>query len=178
MCTLCPRVFKDKDKLRHSPMAFCASPESLNQPFAQEVWQSTVAYVLGVPLPDNVQLKGQDGLLRPCCHCNAQLDAHGRHKLVCKYSGKKTAHDHLGQSVQAVARPALLGYTDNVNHVPPHADSNQKGDALLNLSHGIDLVLDFTVVHPRGPAGQWNKSALRTAYNSKMAKHNHAYSAA
>ena len=39
-------------------------------------------------------------------------------------------------------------------------------------------MLDFTVVHPLGPAGQWNKSALRTAYNNKMAKHDHAYSAA
>jgi hypothetical protein len=80
--------------------------------------------------------------------------------------------------VQAVARPALIGYTDNGNQVPPHADSNKKGDALLNLSHGIDLVLDFTVVHPIGPGGGWNESALRTAYNNKMAKHDHAYSAA
>ena len=39
-------------------------------------------------------------------------------------------------------------------------------------------MLDFTVVHPIGPAGAWNKSALRTAYNNKMAKHDHAYRAA
>ena len=83
---------------------------------------------------------------------------------------ENSTDDHLGQSVQAVsvAPFALLGYTDK--QVPPHADSNKKGDALLYLSHGSDLVLDFTVVHLISPAGAWNESALRTAYNNKMAK--------
>ena len=169
--------FKNKSSLKHSPLQFLTSISSLHEPFRKEQWSVFMAYILGLPQPECLHPRKPNGDLYPC-HCQAGPipDPLGHHKMNCKNSGKKTAHDLLDDCVQKLARTAGVDYTNNKDMVPSHDDSNKKADAFLSLTRDAwPQVLDFTMVHPYTSNGNWNYEAINQRHKGKMDKHNHAY---
>lgn len=136
-----------------------------------------MSYLLGVPHSATLLPRRADGSLLPCRHCNAIPDVNGHHKQVCRYCGKKSAHDLLNQVMTGLARPACIGYS--TTSVPCHDDSNKTGDALLSFptsdSTTTHAVADFTMRHMFSGTGTWNDRALQDAHNQKVAKHRIPY---
>ena len=169
--------FHRQHNLKHSPLQFLTSISSMSQPFREDMWAVYVAYVLGGPMPKCLQPPLPSG--EPCpCHCKkaAKPDPAGHHKMNCDNAGTKGAHDHLDDSMAAIAKPSNTNWSNNKNLVPMHVNSNEQGDALANLTNGTKPhVFDFTIVHPYNGKGEPKPNAMRTAYNGKMAKHAHAY---
>jgi hypothetical protein len=86
-----------------------------------------------------------------------------------------TAHTHLATGFAEVMYKSSIPYTEK--GVPTHLKTNEKGDALCNISNGAKtLVLDYTVVHPQsGTTGKWNSEALANSVRNKWNRHGPSY---
>ena len=170
-------AFHATHKLKHSPLQFLTCISSLSQPFLREPWSVYAAYTLGGPMPKSLQPSLPGG--EPCpCHCKKAVkpDPAGHHKMNCNNAGTKGAHDHLDDSMAAIAKPSCTNWSNNKDIVPTHVNSNEQGDALANLTNGNKIhVFDFTIVHPYNGKGEPKPNVIRDAYNAKKAKHAHAY---
>ena len=168
--------FTEDLELYNSPLAFLAHTESLEESFPKAVFSVVFTYHLGIPVPRCLQSRTTSR----CEACNEQLDRFGHHRMTCKCTASyQAAHAQLAKACEDIMRKSGVPYTDK--GVPSHLTANKKvGDALCTLSSGCrQLVLDYTVVHPRlgtsAAAGQWNQSALANAVKHKWNKHGSQY---
>ena len=171
--------FHKNHELSHSPLHFLTSTHSLITKFPKHQFQVYTAYALGTPtMPSVLQPRKENGDYFPCRCSGAMLpNDSGHHKMVCRNSGMKGAHDHIEDEFVSVTRPAHIQCTASKSIVPKHADSNHQGDILTTLSPANrPFVLDVSVVHPYTGSGVADKGKpLETAYKDKVTKHKQAY---
>ena len=170
--------FRKHHQLSHSPTQFLSTTHSLITPFPKHQFQVYAGYALGTPtMPSVLQPRKENGDYYPCRCSGAMLpNASGHHKMVCRNSGMKGAHDHIEDEFVSVTRPAHIQCTSSKSIVPKHADSNHQGDILITLSPANrPFVLDVSVVHPYTGSGVFEVDAPQHAYDEKIRKHKQAY---
>jgi hypothetical protein len=167
--------FEDKQQILHSPLAFLAHTSSLQETFQKDVFAVLFAYLLGLPAPPCLQRRG----VTRCEVCNELMDRFGHHRMQCsKTAMYHAAHKQLATAFAELARKSGVPFLDK--GVPSHLTSQKVGDALIALSSDCrQLVLDYTVVHPRAGtsncAGQWNLDALANKVRQKWTHHGRQY---
>ena len=163
--------FRKHHQLSHSPTQFLSTTHSLITPFPKHQFQVYAGYALGTPtMPSVLQPRKENGDYYPCRCSGAMLpNASGHHKMVCRNSGMKGAHDHIEDEFVSVTRPAHIQCTSSKSIVPKHADSNHQGDILITLSPANrPFVLDVSVVHPYTGSGVFEVDAPQHACDEKI----------
>lgn len=167
--------FEEKQEIFNSPLAFIAHTESLQERFPRDVFAVIFCYILGMPAAQCLQKRE----ITRCEACDDPMDRFGHHRMTCKATAAyHAAHAQLANAFADIARKSGVPFTDK--GVPSHLTSQKIGDALCVLSSDCrQLVLDYTVVHPRSgtphAAGQWNHEALSNAARNKWNRHGRAY---
>ena len=130
-------------------MGFLTHTESLVERYPRDLFAVTLSYFLGLPAPRCLQNKGA----RTCEACSQPLDPFGHHRMTCTQTASfNAAHRLLAQAFADMAKQAGVLFTDK--NVPCHLTTNKVGDALCQLSaDSRQLILDYTVVHPRTGTG-------------------------
>jgi hypothetical protein len=166
--------FRKDQKITHSPLAFTTHTESLKETYTRDLFAVWISYTLGLPAPTCLQERGEGS--DKCESCQQPMDAFGHHRMSCqKTASFMTAHTHLATGFAEVMYKSSIPYTEK--GVPTHLKTNEKGDALCNISNGAKtLVLDYTVVHPQsGTTGKWNSEALANSVRNKWNRHGPSY---
>lgn len=167
--------FESEQVLYHSPLAFLAHTSSLEERYPRDLFAVLLSYLLGLPASSCLQRRDVDR----CEGCGCPMDKFGHHRMTCKVtSAYHAAHTQLAAAFADTARKSGVPYTDK--GIPSHLTNNKIGDALCLLSSDCQqLILDYTVVHPRqGTAtapGVWNANALTNAARNKWNRHGRAY---
>lgn len=164
--------------ISYNPMAFLmAIPVTRWQLFPKGLFQHWVRLALDLPFDDCQSV---------CKHCGQPQDDSGHHHATCPKAASrawKRGHDHVVDALSSMLQTADLPHTSKEAQIPTHADSGKKGDILVQckIGHFEDLVLDFSLTHPRTgsskilPIGAWKPDALAHAARLKDRKHAIAY---
>jgi hypothetical protein len=91
----------------------------------------------------------------------------------------KRGHDHVVEALGAVLDMSGMPFTTKQAQILRHLDSAKCSDILVQckLAHFEDLVLDFSLTHPRTGfstlhlVGSWKPDALANLTQSKNRKH-------
>ena len=162
----------------YNPMAFLmAIPVTKWQLFPKQLFQRYVRLACDLPFDDLPSI---------CQSCGQRQDEYGHHRATCAHVAPRTwksGHDYVVEAIASILETAGLPHTTNESQVPTHRDSNKKGDVLVQCKVGPyeDLVLDFSLTHPRTgasrqhPNGQWKAHAVATTERTKNAKHGISY---
>ena len=164
--------------ISYNPMAFLmAIPVTKWQLFPKHLFQHWVRLALDLPFDD---------CERTCEACGKQQDDTGHHRATCASRATKAwkrGHSHVVEALGNMLGIAAIGSTTKDGQIPRHVDSDRHGDILVDckVAPFSDLVLDFTLTHPRTgssnkyPIGSWKPDALGTANNKKIKKHALSY---
>jgi hypothetical protein len=101
----------------------------------------------------------------------------------------KTGHNLLSQTLNTVAKNGGLSFDNTPTGVPTHPGWSGDGtcrrqadacvllpnDGLTGPSQRVEVVMDFTIVHPRHATGSWKPDALDSAAKSKRVFHEQPY---
>jgi hypothetical protein len=164
--------------ISYNPMAFLMSiPVTKWQLFPKHLFQRWVRLALDLPF---------DECASTCEFCGQTQDESGHHRATCSKAASKAwtrGHNHVVEAIAAILDTSGLPYTTKEASIPRHADSSKRGDILVQCKLGRfeDLVLDFSLTHPRSgasklhPIGDWKPDALDRTRKAKDKKHAISY---
>ncbi len=166
--------------ITYSPLAFLMAISVTKwQLFPKHLFQHWVRLALDLPF---------EGCSQICEACGAQQDVTGHHRATCSKRASnswKRGHTHVIDALGAILDLSGMPSTTKEAQIPRHLDTAKHGDILVQcpVGHFPDLVLDFSLIHPRTgssarlPTGTWKPQALANAThdNHKTAKHAISY---
>ena len=154
--------------ISYNPMAFLMSiPVTKWQLFPKHLFQHWVRLALDLPFEECASA---------CQFCGQTQDDSGHHRATCSKASSRAwirGHNHVVEAIAATLEMSGLPYTTREANIPHHADSSKRGDILVQCKLGRfeDLVLDFSLTHPRSGTSKLHPDALGHTLKNKDRKH-------